>query len=222
MDPSLEALSDEELAILSQAGSLGAFEQLVYRYEARVLAFLARCCHNQQVAREVTQDTFVRAFQALAQYQATKAFAPWLFTIARRKCIDHYRAFPLRADLQPPELTHDDDPAELLVRDEARDQLWRLAREHLPPNQHQALWLRYVEELNLAQIATVMGKTKTGIKVLLFRARQTLGRLVVGIDANNCSPAAPARPAPHLAPKAGSAVSLNAPRPSLILNIEPL
>jgi RNA polymerase sigma-70 factor (ECF subfamily) len=221
MEASLQALSDQELAVQSQAGSLAAFEQLVYRYEARVLGFLGRCCHDEQVAREVTQDTFVRAFHALAKYEATKPFAPWLFTIARRKCIDHYRAFPLLADAQAPESPHYDDPAELLARDESRLQLWRIAREHLTKNQVQALWLRYVEDFELEQIAQVMRKTRTGVKVLLFRARQTLGRFLGGKDAWPSAAAVLAKLAQPSAPvnprKTSTDVSLRASQPGLIL-----
>jgi RNA polymerase sigma factor (sigma-70 family) len=84
--------SDEELAQQSQDGTLSAFEELVYRYEGRIYGFIANSCRNATDAREVTQDTFVRAFQAIGQFDGRRGFAPWLFTIARRKCIDHHRA----------------------------------------------------------------------------------------------------------------------------------
>ena len=61
----------------------------------------------------------------------------------------------------------------LARRDEARD-LWRRARSGLPEIQFQALWLRYAEDMDIAQISGVLGKTQTHIKVLLFRARNTL------------------------------------------------
>jgi DNA-directed RNA polymerase specialized sigma24 family protein len=74
-----------------------------------------------------------------------------------------------------PELADEDTPSVLVERQEERNQLWQTAQRKLPRNQFQALWLRYAEEMDLDQIATVLGKTKTGVKVLLFRARQTLG-----------------------------------------------
>jgi RNA polymerase sigma-70 factor (ECF subfamily) len=176
MDAGFENLSVEELVRQSQAGSLTAFEQLVFRYEARVLGFVARCCHSDEAAREVTQDTFIRAFQALTQFNPDRAFAPWLFTIARHKCVDYYRRRPKRADEPMPDLADHDSPAVLVERREERSNLWRTAREQLPEVQFQALWLRYAEEMDLDQIGQVLGKTRTGVKVLLFRARQTLGR----------------------------------------------
>jgi RNA polymerase sigma-70 factor (ECF subfamily) len=172
-----QRFSDEELARQTQAGSLAAFEELVCRYEHRIYAFVANCCRNGSDAREITQDTFVRAFQAIAQFDSRRGFAPWLFTIARRKCVDHHRAAPPAAADEPmPELRDDDDPAELLARQEERQNLWQLAREHLPEAQFQALWLRYAEEMGVEGIARVLRKTRVHVKVILFRARQALGR----------------------------------------------
>jgi RNA polymerase sigma-70 factor (ECF subfamily) len=98
----------------------------------------------------------------------------WLFTIARRKGIDCFRARIPSEGQSAPEEFDPADPAELLARrEEARD-LWRRARAKLPDSQFQSLWLRYAEDMDIAQIAGVLGKTQTHVKVLLFRARQTL------------------------------------------------
>jgi RNA polymerase sigma-70 factor (ECF subfamily) len=174
VDVEVKSESDEELARQTQAGSLAAFEQLVLRYEQRVFAFAMQWRRNQTEAREVTQDTFVRAFQAISQLNCRLAFAPWLFAIARRKCIDSYRAQRPIADEPPPEQPDFNDPAELLAREEDRQDTWRLARRHLPDTQFQAIWLRYVEEMNIPDIARAMGKTQIAVRVILFRARQAL------------------------------------------------
>jgi RNA polymerase sigma-70 factor, ECF subfamily len=170
------SFTDQELARQTQAGSLVAFEELVYRYEGRIYRFVVNLCGNGTDAREVTQDTFVRAFQAIEQFDPQRSFAPWLFTIARRKCLDLYRAARRPADEPVPELADEDDPAKLLACQEERQGLWDLARRNLPKPQFQALWLKYAEEMSVAEIAQVLRKTQTHIKVLLFRARQALGR----------------------------------------------
>jgi RNA polymerase sigma-70 factor (ECF subfamily) len=173
----LQRVSDEDLARGAQAGSLAAFEELVYRYEQRIYAFVTHWCRNSADAQELTQDTFVRAFQAIARFDPRRGFAPWLFTIARRKCIDHHRAAPPalaeEAMLELPEAV---DPAQLLAQREERENLWRIARRCLAEAQFQALWLRYTEDMSVAGIARVLGKTQTHVKVLLFRARDALGR----------------------------------------------
>jgi RNA polymerase sigma-70 factor, ECF subfamily len=174
VDVELKPDSDEELARQTQAGSLAAFEQLVLRYEQRIYAFAMQWRRNQTEAREVTQDTFVRAFQAISQLNCRLSFASWLFAIARRKCIDSYRNQRPIADEPPPEQPDFNDPAELLARQEDRQDVWRSARRHLPDTQYQAVWLRYAEEMRIPEIAQAMGKTQITVRVLLFRARQTL------------------------------------------------
>jgi len=176
MAAEFQNFSDEELARQTQAGSLAAYEELVCRYEGRLCRFIGQFSRPGADAREITQETFVRAYQAIGLFDPRLSFAPWLFTIARRKCIDHHRAALPLTDQEAPELPDPDDPAELLARREERQNLWQLARRRLPAAQFQALWLRYAEELKVADIARVLRKTQTHVKVLLFRARQTLGR----------------------------------------------
>jgi RNA polymerase sigma-70 factor, ECF subfamily len=166
--------TDEELARQTRAGSDEAFEELVRRYEHRVFAFAAQYLPNRQDAREVTQDAFVKAFRAIAQFDPQRGFAPWLFAIARRICIDRHRATRTLGDEPLPELVDYSSPDQSIVLDEERAALWALARKLLPSLQYDALWLRYAQEMNVAQIAQVLRKTRIHVKVLLFRARQTL------------------------------------------------
>jgi RNA polymerase sigma-70 factor (ECF subfamily) len=173
-------MSDEDLARQSQAGDFAAFEELVRRYENRIYSFVFQSCGHDADAREVTQDTFVRAFEAIAQFDPSRKFAAWLFTIARRKGIDCFRARIPGGGQEAPEELDADDPAELLARREEAQELWRRARARLPDGQFQALWLRYAEDMDIENIARVLGKTQTHIKVLLFRARH---RLAVELEA---------------------------------------
>jgi RNA polymerase sigma-70 factor (ECF subfamily) len=175
----LPSLSDEELARESQGGSFTAFEELVRRFETRVHAFLFQCCGNATDARELTQETFVKAFQALHQFDARQSFAPWLFTIARRKSIDHFRARRRFSEESPIEEADANDPSALLEQQDEAQHVWETARRTLPPAQYQALWLYYVEEMNVAQVATALGKTQTHIKVMLLRARHALSKKLV-------------------------------------------
>jgi RNA polymerase sigma-70 factor (ECF subfamily) len=169
-------VTDEDLARQTQAGSLSAFEELVHRYETRVFGFVFNFCRCEADAREITQDTFVRAFQRIHRFDPAQAFRTWLFTIARRKGIDRFRATrEVDAAPLPGEMADAADPCELLARNEERRDLWRIARRSLGATQFRALWLRYAEDMELRDIARVLGKTETHVKVLLFRARNSLG-----------------------------------------------
>ena len=82
----------------------------------------------------------------------------------------------------------------MIARREDGQNLWRFARERLGENQFQALWLHYVEDMDTAQIAQVLGKTRVHVKVLLFRARLILGRkLNPSLTASQAIPAASIR-----------------------------
>jgi RNA polymerase sigma-70 factor, ECF subfamily len=185
-DPPLR--SDEALARQSQAGSMEAFEELVLRYEQRIFAFVFRSCRNGMDAAEITQETFVKAYQAISQFDPKRTFAPWLFTIARRKCVDHFRSVPPTSNESLPELSYSIDPAEMLSVQEERRHLWDIARRILPQSQFDALWLHYVEDMNLAEVAKVLRRPQTYIKVLLFRARKALAERLKPTRANTVSP----------------------------------
>jgi RNA polymerase sigma-70 factor, ECF subfamily len=168
--------SDEDLARETQAGSLLAFEELVSRYERRIYGFVLQFCSNSTDAAEITQDTFVKAFRNIAQYNPRHAFPGWLFTIARHHCIDRYRAALPVSEAVPPEGADTADPAEVLASHEDKNSLWRLARRVLPSAQFQVIWLTYAESMRAREIARVMNRTTTHVKVMLFRARRTLRR----------------------------------------------
>lgn len=168
-------VSDEELARRAQAGSFSAFESLVSRYEGRIFSFAVQACGNQTDAKEVTQDTFVKAFQALDRFDPNRVFGPWIFMIARRTSADCRRYRRRVANEPPPDLVEETDPSALLARQEEGEDLWLLARRHLSDLQYQALWLRYAEEMDVGQVSEALGKTRIHTKVILFRARQILG-----------------------------------------------
>ena len=167
---------DEELARQARAGSFDAFEALVLRYEIRIYRFVLQRCGHETDAREITQDTFVRVFQALGRYDPRHPFASWLFTIARNKAIDHHRRKPEESSETGPEQVDSEDPAELAARREDASSIWEIARRELSARQFEALWLRYAEEMPLSQVAKIQGMPQTYVKVSLFRARKTLAR----------------------------------------------
>ena len=167
-------LSDEELAREAQGGSLESFEELVRRYETQLYRFLARTCRNDADGADLTQETFVTAYTKLERYNPAQSFATWLFTIARRKCIDHLRARRPVGDDAAVELVDENCPAELAARRDEQSDLWQRARAILSDLQFQAVWLKYVEDMSVAEIAGVLRRTETHVKVILFRARTAL------------------------------------------------
>src|SRR5690349_3629941 len=113
-----QSVLDEQLARQTQAGCLSSFEELVHRYEGRIFRFVANSCRNESDAQEVTQETFVNAYLKIRQFDVRRSFTTWLFTIARRKCIDRHRANRPEAEGRTIELVEQEDPSTLLARRE--------------------------------------------------------------------------------------------------------
>lgn len=181
MTDSFQDASPEQLAQSAQAGDWAAFEALVSRFERRIYSFMFQCCKHQTDARELTQETFVTAYQHLADFDVTQSFTTWLFTIARRKWIDRNRRQWRETGVNEiPEMPDLNDPATLMARREAAEELWQAARQLLSDTQFQALWLHYAEDLAVRDVARVLRRTPTHVKVLLFRARRILARKWTG------------------------------------------
>jgi RNA polymerase sigma-70 factor, ECF subfamily len=167
--------NDVELAVRAQAGSMEAFEQLVFRYEKRILSFLRQRTATLEDAEDLAQQTFVTAYRKLSYYKSSYPPAVWLFTLARRQAIDFYRKKQKPA-FERPEEWDVNDPARILSQEEGHKSLWAWVKAELPESQFTALWLRFQEELSIKEIAQVMGRTQILVKVLLHRGRKKLIR----------------------------------------------
>ena len=171
MNPS-DGSDDATLARQAQAGSTSAFGTLVNRHHGRVFAFLMAITRQRQDAEDLTQETFLRAWDKLHHFNPELPLLPWLLTIARRQSIAALRrSRPPRPDSLP------EPPAEPQASSQAL-RLWELAKSQLPPAAYTALWLHYREDLPLKQVAAILGKREGAVKVLLHRARKALAAMV--------------------------------------------
>lgn len=171
-------LTPEELAVRAQQGSFVCFSELVTRFEVRLFNFLLRRVGVSADAEDLTQDTFMRAWKNIQRYTPRWRFSTWLFTIGSRLASSHLRsAARTRAGvLYEVEARRTPDPSGAMHRAEQRGRLWALARRTLSADQNTALWLRYVDGLSIQEIAYILGKSQVGIRVSLFRARETLAK----------------------------------------------
>jgi RNA polymerase sigma-70 factor (ECF subfamily) len=178
------SVTDEELARQAGTGSHACFETLTLRYAPRLFHFLRKRLSNDQDVEDLVQETFIKAYQNIDRYDTGWKFSTWLYTIAVRLTVSHYRSgrAKLASVTQPlPEMetasSASGEPADLLTREQDSQNLWLLARS-LKQDWYDALWLRYVEEMSIKEIAAVMKKTQIYVRVLLHRARLKLTRLM--------------------------------------------
>ena len=163
---------DEELAAAAQQGSASAFDELVARYQGRLLRFLLVRCDNRADAEDAIQDTFVNAWKYLHSYDSRWRFSTWLYRIALRNAA--------RQTLVPATVTEEtaasDDPLAACIEQGDRENLWLTARATLGRDAYSAMWLRYVEDMPLQDVASALDRTLAWTKVSLMRSRQRLKR----------------------------------------------
>ncbi|MCX7010799.1 MAG: sigma-70 family RNA polymerase sigma factor [Kiritimatiellaeota bacterium] len=164
------------LAQRAQTGCTASFEQLVALHTPRLLRFLERRTGSRHDAEDLVQETWARAYRYLHRFESDRSFPAWLWTIAARLDASRRRkkALPLAtwtADVASAE----PDAGQRLAEADDSAGLWALAARVLRPAQREALWLFYVEEMSVKDVAKILGLTTIGAKVLLHRARRRLG-----------------------------------------------
>lgn len=169
--------TENELIQQAAAGNRQAFGALVQRHQARVFQFIRRLHGSTNEAGDLTQETFIKAYQALPRWRPEARFHTWLLQIARNTTLD-----ALRQRLRRPEDTleehaqlADPGPSPLQHLESGRrlallEQL--LAR--LPLEQREILLLREVEGLSYTELAAALGINSGTVKSRLARAREAM------------------------------------------------
>ena len=171
------AESDVLLAQRWQGGDLRAAESLIRRHSPRLHAFLASRALHAHEAEDLAQEVFLAVSRRISTYRSEHPFIAWLYTIARHKVADAWRAHrPTEVFEARHEEADDRTPATLHESAESGAVAWREVFARLPETQASALWLRVQEDLSIESIAAALEVTVANAKVLLFRARQTLSR----------------------------------------------
>lgn len=172
----VEKDNNRELARRARAGCRSSFAELVRRYAGSLRDFLLTRVRDSSEADDLVQESFLAAWEKIEQYDERWSFSTWLFTIAQRLVVDGWRKRrPELASGQELECEGAErDPHDNARLREERDNLWDLAREVLTEDQFSALWLSYAEGAETSEIAHILGRARTTVRVLLYRARGTL------------------------------------------------
>jgi len=170
--------SDEESEWLerARAGDLEAFDVIMVRYEGRLLRFLIGLVGDVEVARELCQDTFLAAYQALPRLKGELRLSAWLHTIALNRARSHHRRRRLRRLLSLDDSHLSGSTPDIGETVVAHDAVQRVLRK-LPHKYSYPLLLQIASGLSCREIAEVLGCSEGAVKVRLLRAREAFRRL---------------------------------------------
>jgi RNA polymerase sigma-70 factor (ECF subfamily) len=178
---------DEELIAEVLAGQTDSFSELAARHRQRVERLCRRFFSDEEMARDIAQESFIRAFTALASYRAEMPFGGWLRAIVVNLCYDELRRRRRRpeelvGDFSAPEvqwmqLVNGATPEQLVGEAEERRESYNLAHrllDTLKPEDRMVMVLKESEELSVSEIAQTLGWSEAKVKIRAFRARQAL------------------------------------------------
>jgi len=180
---------DRELMTRAQAGDMSAFEALVSRHEEKVYGLALRMTRSEADAAEITQDTFLSAYQHLSEFRGEAAFGSWVHRIAANNALMRLRRQKVldivSDEITGPEFTERGSLAELpdsdwskraddKVLDDELGRAIRAATDALPEGYREVFLLKDVEGLSYEEISEMVGISIPAVKSRLHRARLAL------------------------------------------------
>jgi RNA polymerase sigma factor (sigma-70 family) len=173
--PLLRLQSDERLIALIRKGHHGAFEALVQRYQSRLLAFCRHMLGSTEDAEDVLQEVFAAAYNAICADERAINARPWLYRIARNRCLNHLRR-PVPSGQDSMDVFERDGGQTTADAVHKREEFRQIVADvqDLPETQRTALLLREIDALSYDHIALAMDTTVPSVKSLLVRARVSL------------------------------------------------
>ena len=157
-----------------------AFDVLYHRYLPRLYRYCLQRVNDVPMAEDISAQVFFEVLNGLmnGKYQENGCFAAWLFTIARRRVVDHYRS----PEVEPLQESHSHDP-EIFRQVEDQDEKKQLTHlmQDLDENHQELLRLRFTAELSFEEIAYLDGRKPAAVKMDIYR---TLDQLRVRWEKN--------------------------------------
>ena len=168
-----EGEREAEFALVLQravAGDVSAFEQIIMRFERRVLTLAWRLLGNAHDAQDASQEVFLRAFRFLHRFDVRRPFEPWIVRMTVNVCRDLGRKRQPNVLLDPEALRSTSDPHLEVASDEKRQMLYS-ALAKLPEKERAAIVLRDIEGFSTAEVAEILGSAEATVRSQISTAR---------------------------------------------------
>ena len=181
--------TDKELVKRVQKGDKGAFDLLVLKYEHKIVNLVMRYVRDPELALDISQEAFIKAYRALPRFRGDSAFYTWLYRIAVNTAKNYLaaqrrRPTDIELDLQDPEqyglhakLKETDTPEAITLSHELQETLER-AINALPDDLRTAIILRELDGMSYEEIAQTMDCPVGTVRSRIFRARDAIGKKV--------------------------------------------
>ena len=181
-------ISNAELVKKSQFGDKSAFEQLVVRHQDLVFSLAYKLTGNREMANDVAQESFIRAWKAIGKFRGDSTFGTWIYRITvntawtlRKKAKKHYSLNI--EDTQEPVVVDEKKDPELVAINSDLSLVLRKALNQIPLEQRIIVELKNIEGRSHKEIADYLDISVTAAKVRLHRAHQKLRNILEEIEA---------------------------------------
>jgi len=180
-DSASSGAGEARLVEAARRGDHQAFGELVERYQRRLLRVILQFVQNRELAEDLAQEAFVKAYQRLDQFDPSRRFGPWLFRIGVNQALDHLRREKRRGWWSLFSESRQDRPPEPAVNDprQALDLSQEVERvlADLPENYRTVLVLRDMENMSTSEIAAILGRKEATVRWRLAEARHRFQEL---------------------------------------------
>lgn len=187
----MESKDEVKLVHKAKKGSIAAFEELILEYETKIYNIAYRMLHNEEDAKDLSQEIFVKVFENIHKFKGDSKFSTWLYRIATNTCIDELRrrkgkeVYSIDEEVQTEEgvLTKEytdtkPSPEDVVVNKEVSYQI-KLAINNLSEEHRTAIILRDLQGFGYNEISQILECSLGTVKSRISRARTQLKELLI-------------------------------------------
>jgi len=180
-------ISNSELVKKSQLGDRSAFEQLVLRHQELVFSLAYKLTGNREMANDVAQEAFIRAWKAIEKFRGDSTFSTWIYRITvntawtLRKKAKKHNTLNIDDTYEPIVIDEKKDPEMVAINSDLSSELSK-ALNNLPVEQRIIVELKNIEGRSHKEIADYLDISVTAAKVRLHRAHQKLRQILEDVE----------------------------------------